>query len=71
VREHARPDRRAGGSGPAVVRLPRRTAAQYAILEVLVMQMLVGAVAERRALDVEEFVFHHSDTKVSAPAPTA
>lgn len=65
------PASRAGGSGPAVVRLPRRAAAQYAILEALVMQILVGAVAERRGLDVEEFVFHHSDTKVSAPAPTA
>jgi glucosamine--fructose-6-phosphate aminotransferase (isomerizing) len=51
---------------PALVRLPRRPAAQQAILEVLVAQVLVGAVAEHRALDIEEFVFHNSDTKVSA-----
>jgi fructoselysine-6-P-deglycase FrlB-like protein len=50
----------------AVVRLPRRTPAQRAILESLVMQILVGAVADLRAVDIEEFVFHHSDTKVSA-----
>lgn len=50
------------------VRLPRRPAAQQAILEVLVAQILVAAVAERRALDIEEFVFHNSDTKVSAPS---
>jgi fructoselysine-6-P-deglycase FrlB-like protein len=50
----------------AAVRLPQRPPAQRAILEVLVMQILVAAVAELLAIDVEEFVFHNSDTKVSA-----
>ena len=40
--------------------------AQRAILEVLVMQILVAAVADLLAVDIEEFVFHNSDTKVSA-----
>jgi fructoselysine-6-P-deglycase FrlB-like protein len=49
----------------ATVRLPRRPPAQRAILEALVMQILVAAVADLRAIDIEEFVFHHSDTKVA------
>ncbi|HUZ26158.1 MAG TPA: hypothetical protein VMV07_20585 [Streptosporangiaceae bacterium] len=55
----------------AIVALPPRPAAQRAILEVLVMQILVAAVAGRRGVDIEEFVFHHSDTKVPAQAPSA
>jgi glucosamine--fructose-6-phosphate aminotransferase (isomerizing) len=46
------------------VRLPRLPAAQRAVLEALFMQALVGAVAEVRGVDVEEFVFHNADTKV-------
>ncbi|HEX9353099.1 MAG TPA: hypothetical protein VF933_04695 [Streptosporangiaceae bacterium] len=55
----------------ATVRLPPRPPAQRAILEVLVMQILVAAVAELREVDIEEFVFQHSDTKVAAGAPAA
>jgi fructoselysine-6-P-deglycase FrlB-like protein len=55
----------------ATVRLPRTAPAQRAILEVLVMQILVAAVAERRSIDIEEFVFHNSDTKVPAGTPPA
>lgn len=58
----------AADTGPratlAVIPLPQRPPAQRAILEVLVMQILVAAVAQQRSIDVEEFVFHHSDTKV-------
>jgi glucosamine--fructose-6-phosphate aminotransferase (isomerizing) len=49
----------------ATVRLPQRLPAQRAILEALVMQILVAAVADLLAVDIEEFVFHNSDTKVS------
>jgi glucosamine--fructose-6-phosphate aminotransferase (isomerizing) len=55
----------------ATVRLPPGPPAQRAILEVLVMQILVEAVAEVRGVDIEEFVFQHSDTKVPAGAATA
>jgi glucosamine--fructose-6-phosphate aminotransferase (isomerizing) len=54
------------GSLVAVVRLPGVPEAQQAILEVLAMQILVAAVAERRGVDIEDFVFHNSDTKVPA-----
>ena len=30
------------------------------------MQILVAAVADLLAIDIEEFVFHHADTKVAA-----
>ncbi len=50
------------------VRLPKLPAAQRAVLEALVMQLLVGAVAEVRGVDIEEFVFHNDDTKVPADA---
>jgi fructoselysine-6-P-deglycase FrlB-like protein len=56
------------GGGVATLALPRHTEAQQAILEVLTMQILVAAVAERRAVDIEEFVFHNSDTKVAPSA---
>jgi fructoselysine-6-P-deglycase FrlB-like protein len=49
------------------VQLPKLPAAQRAILEILVMQILVGEVALSRGIDVEEFVFTNADTKVVAP----
>jgi glucosamine--fructose-6-phosphate aminotransferase (isomerizing) len=49
------------------VQLPKLPAAQRAILEILVMQILVGEVALRRGIDIEEFVFTNADTKVVAP----
>jgi fructoselysine-6-P-deglycase FrlB-like protein len=56
----------ASGRNLATVRLPARPPAQRVILEALVMQILVAAVAEQRAIEIEEFVFHNSDTKVPA-----
>jgi fructoselysine-6-P-deglycase FrlB-like protein len=50
----------------ATVRLPARPPAQRVILEALAMQILVAEVAEQRAIEIEEFVFHNSDTKVPA-----
>jgi fructoselysine-6-P-deglycase FrlB-like protein len=47
--------------------LPARPAAQRAILEALVLQSLVEAVAGVRAVDIEEFVFENTDTKVDQP----
>lgn len=47
-----------------IVQLPKISAAPRAILEALVMQILVEAVATRANIDIEEFVFHNSDTKV-------
>jgi fructoselysine-6-P-deglycase FrlB-like protein len=55
----------ASGPNLAAVRLPDRPAAQRVILEALAMQILVAAVAEQRAVEIEEFVFYNSDTKVS------
>jgi glucosamine--fructose-6-phosphate aminotransferase (isomerizing) len=49
------------------VQLPKLPAAQRAILEILVMQILVGEVTASRGIDVEEFVFTNADTKVVAP----
>jgi fructoselysine-6-P-deglycase FrlB-like protein len=52
------------------VQLPKLPAAQRAILEILVVQILVAEVAAVRGVDIEEFVFHNSDTKVvSATVP--
>ena len=48
------------------VRVPRRPAAQRAVLEALVLQLLASAVAEGRGVDIEEFVFHNSDIKVTS-----
>lgn len=48
------------------VQVPRRPAAQRAVLEALVLQLLAGAVAETRGIDIEEFVFHNSDIKVTS-----
>ncbi|MFJ4632913.1 SIS domain-containing protein [Streptomyces sp. NPDC088847] len=47
------------------VRVPRLPAAQRAVMEILVTQILVEAVAEVRDLNIEEFVFHNSDIKVT------
>lgn len=55
----------------ATVRLPKRPPSQRAILDILVMQILVAAVAELRGVDIEEFVFYHSDTKVDVEASPA
>jgi glucosamine--fructose-6-phosphate aminotransferase (isomerizing) len=49
-----------------VVRLPKVSAAPRAVLEALVLQILVEAVANAAGIDIEEFVFHNSDTKVGA-----
>jgi glucosamine--fructose-6-phosphate aminotransferase (isomerizing) len=51
-----------------VVQLPKLPAAQRAVLEALVMQVLVGAVAAVRGVEIEEFVFHNADTKVPVDA---
>jgi fructoselysine-6-P-deglycase FrlB-like protein len=53
------------GANLAVLRLPERAPAQRVILEALAMQILVAAVAEQRAIEIEEFVFYNSDTKVT------
>jgi fructoselysine-6-P-deglycase FrlB-like protein len=55
----------APGPNLAAVRLPDRTPAQRVILEALAMQILVEAVAEQRAVEIEEFIFYNSDTKVT------
>jgi len=55
-----------GGRNLETVRLPARPPAQRVILEALAMQILVAAVAEQRAIEIEEFIFHNSDTKVPA-----
>jgi fructoselysine-6-P-deglycase FrlB-like protein len=47
------------------ITLPAVTASQRTILEVVVLQAIAGALAEARDLDIEEFVFHSDDTKVS------
>lgn len=46
------------------VTLPRVPPSQRAVLEALVMQILVGEVAHLHGVEIEEFVFHHADTKV-------
>ncbi|MCS5734466.1 SIS domain-containing protein [Herbiconiux daphne] len=51
------------------VSLPRRHAAQRAILEALVMQAFANDMAFVRGIDVEEFVFHNADTKVETSTP--
>ncbi|MGX5680711.1 SIS domain-containing protein [Schumannella luteola] len=48
-----------------VVSLPDVAPNQRAILEALVMQILVGEVATQAGVEIEEFVFFHTDTKVS------
>jgi glucosamine 6-phosphate synthetase-like amidotransferase/phosphosugar isomerase protein len=58
----------AEGINLQVVRLPEVGASQRAILEALVMQILVGEVANQHGVEIEEFVFHHTDTKVEGIA---
>jgi fructoselysine-6-P-deglycase FrlB-like protein len=60
-------------SGPLlhVVRMPRVPAAQRAVLDILVTQILVEAVAEAGGVEIEEFVFHDAGTKVTAEEPAA
>jgi fructoselysine-6-P-deglycase FrlB-like protein len=53
----------------SVLRLPRRPAAQRAILEAAAVQSLAAAVARSRGVPIEEFVFHADDIKVPATAP--
>ena len=48
------------------IAIARRPAAQRAVLEAAVLQSLVESVAAVRGLDIEEFVFHNADTKVTA-----
>lgn len=51
------------------VRLPEVSPNQRAILEALVMQILVGEVATQAGVEIEEFVFFHTDTKVEGSTP--
>jgi fructoselysine-6-P-deglycase FrlB-like protein len=51
--------------GLAVLRMPRRPAAQRAILEAAVVQALAAGVARARGVPIEEFVFHADDIKVA------
>jgi fructoselysine-6-P-deglycase FrlB-like protein len=51
-----------------VITLPRCAPAQKAILEALVLQLLVAEAATQRGVEIEEFVFHNSDTKVGDEA---
>jgi fructoselysine-6-P-deglycase FrlB-like protein len=48
------------------VPVPRLPPAQRAVIEILVSQILVEAVARVRGVDIEEFVFHNADIKVAA-----
>jgi len=54
------------GPNLQTVKLPRVAPSQRAVLEALVMQILVGEVAHRHNVEIEEFVFHNADTKVEA-----
>lgn len=49
-----------------VVRLPSLPPGQRAVIESIVLQSLAEAAAAARGIDIEEFVFHHDDTKVPA-----
>ncbi len=55
----------------ATVEIPSQPPAQRVIFEALVMQILAAAAADVRAVEIEEFVFHNSDTKVPAGPGTA
>lgn len=48
------------------VRVPALPPSQRAILEALVLQAIVAEVAHRRGVEIEEFVFHNTDTKVES-----
>ncbi|HEY1701279.1 MAG TPA: hypothetical protein VGG75_16365 [Trebonia sp.] len=62
---------RPAGRAPnlAVVPVPDRPPAQRVILEAQFAQVLAAEVARRRSIEIEEFVFHNSDTKVPAGMP--
>jgi fructoselysine-6-P-deglycase FrlB-like protein len=51
------------------VPVPNLPPAQRAVVEILVTQILAEAVADVRGVDVEQFVFTHTDTKVAAERP--
>lgn len=53
------------------VTVPRLRPAQSAIVEILITQILVEAVAELRGVDVEEFVFTSTDAKVPVEPSSA
>lgn len=60
----------ADSAGLRVLRMPKRPAAQRAILEAAALQTLAAGVAALRGVEIEEFVFQHDDTKVAvAPGP--
>ena len=54
----------ARSAGLLSVTIPMVPPTQRVVLEAAVAQMLVRAVAERRGVDIETFVFHSDDTKV-------
>lgn len=58
----------AEGPNLQTVKLPAVAPSQRAVLEALVMQILVGEVAALHGVEIEEFVFHNSDTKVESPS---
>jgi glucosamine--fructose-6-phosphate aminotransferase (isomerizing) len=45
--------------------MPALPPAQRAIIEALFMQVVVGEVANLRGVNIEEFVFDNTDTKVA------
>jgi len=58
-------DERPAG-GVLTLTLPRVSATQRPVLEAVLLQDLVEGVAMLRGVDIEEFVFHHDDTKIAA-----
>lgn len=60
------PDATAGADGVRVVRVPDLTGARGVVVETLFFQHLVGAVAELRGVDMDEFLFDPGDTKLAA-----
>ncbi|MEV6845133.1 SIS domain-containing protein [Actinoplanes sp. NPDC051411] len=56
----------AGAPNLWTVRIPSLPAGQRAVVESIVLQSLAEAAAAARGIDIEEFVFHHEDTKVAA-----
>lgn len=61
------PDGRALPRGVVGIPIPDRLPGQRALLEAAVLQSLVQTLAEDRGLDIEDFVFHHTDTKIGVP----
>ncbi|MFD4958845.1 SIS domain-containing protein [Microbacterium sp. NPDC058389] len=50
------------------LRLPRFTPTQRPLIEAVLLQDFIEGVAGVRGVEIEEFVFHHDDTKVAASA---